>query len=109
MPSTDTKVVQLFPARGAQDTPPDLRCREMGRDIASLQDLTHRLQQIRAPLREASHTFLSASRGESRQHGELKLTGFDTLLDALEASMKELYKTWKTHQDAIPHHTRIHG
>lgn len=109
MPFTDTKVVQLFPARAAQDTSPDLRCRQMGQDIASLQDLSHLLQQIRAPLREASHTFLSASRDEARRQGELKLMGLDTLLDALEGSMKELLVTWKTHQDAIPLRTRING
>ena len=109
MPPADTKVVQLFPARSAQAGPPDWRRREMGRDIASLQDLSQRLQQMRAPLRQASQAFLAVSRNKVGPQAEQKLGDLDTLLGALDGSMKQLIDAMTVHQDSLRQDARIHG
>ncbi len=53
MTASDTKVVEFFPTSSEQHPVPEWRCREIGRDIAALQDLSQELKQMKAPLHQA--------------------------------------------------------
>lgn len=108
MPRPNAKIVPLFPPQAARPAMPAWQRREMDRDIQSLQELANQLQQLKAPLREASNGFIKMSTPEARPEVELKLGALNTLVVALGSSMKALGEAMAMHQGPAADGTPIH-
>lgn len=100
MTAPNTKVVQLFPAKPAQPFP-EWRCREIGYDIASLQGLSQRLQQIKAPLHEATYTVVDVGLSDLKPELWLALGGLGRQIEELDAGINSLIGAMTTHQGAL--------
>ncbi|GJD97669.1 hypothetical protein [Methylobacterium iners] len=100
MTSPDTKVVQLFPAKPTQHIL-EWRRRELGYDIASLQSLSQRLQQIKAPLHEAAYAFVDVSPMDTSQKLWCALGGLRRQIEDLDAGINALISAMTSHQGAL--------